>query len=1483
MKMKKKLASGAVLAFAVATTVCAKGEVLVDFAKDGGGYYLMCANFTDPEREPRQMELDERGLTVRFDSAREKRAPWATMGIPAAVGNRVDWNGKFVELVASGVPEGRIKRSCTLDFTDQDGEIFQIHPTSSVVDDDGNLRIAFRIDISLRPHWSRSWGGKVNNEKVDGALRFSSLDFSFLSLEGTGSITLARIEEVEESSVVRTVCSREPIPTDTAYPGAKPFPGAEFLAFQIEPAFSGKAALTLSTESAGEAWRGRKSTYHADVTNGLVRFDTKLPYDSRYEFMRIDCSPDAGSAVKGPFRTVRAEGRFCQTAAEAMRLDVDTKNELHICRDERERPELVVSNPTKVALKWKTVFAGHDYFGRKFSVPFDRKVGAGESVRVPLPWPLPAKGFWHVKAKVTAGDGSVAKKEVAFAYIDRHDQSAPWPREQFKFGMHYHGTLYMPDHVDRTIAAMVACGVKLVRTDYSFMFGDVQRKEGVYDWEKADFLLKKLRDVGMSLDIIIGGTPQWAWDETANWAKSRPSRRTGVRPSRPGLFRDFCEKIARRYGTEIDYYETGNEWDFSPQAVITPDEAIRMQREAYEGVHAGCPDAWVSTPGWAHVATADLEGGTNDVCKGLVEKFARHPEYYDIWALHGHGAVSAYCRQIDDIFLPLKNANPMKRRPWFSNESSQTGAFGEEREVTRTVWEKPLFAWSRGSHDFIWYNLRATGWFDGHEPGFGVITPDYYPRASYAAFAAMTKIFGGLEYDGALYSRRRRHLLRFRGVRTDFAGMVLAVWDEAATAGKVRRVRVKTDAKGAWRSDLMGNRTRLVVKNGVLVVEPLADPQAYILEGATSAEAVDAAELPAEVAPVKTIRSGASGRAADFTLDLLKHVKDYYAANPETTARLWKGPDDHAARIWLDRVPAGVKVRVEVTDDISSPGDRVEALVSEGTTTVAYPVKRIRREGVKDLYETTLPVAAQEFGFDVRIYEDDGAGEDGYLRLVGDSEDAFRVKVLAAEAVSAGAVPVRNPDRDASESDRQTLVPMPRRCVWADGHSSVTNVRCVVDANLPPEGYRLVISPSEVTVASRDEAGAFYARQTIRQLGNPLPCGTIEDCPSFRWRGLMLDEGRHFFGKEVVKRCLDRMAEYKLNVFHWHLTEDQGWRIALDRFPELTRYGAVRPDAVAHGSRGLPSRGDCVLTGMRYGPYFYTSSDISEILSYAKERHIVVVPEVELPGHLQALLAAHPEFSCRGDLPRTPRVNYDISDEVLCVGNDRAVAFMEQVYDEIVKMFPNAHVHIGGDECPRVRWKDCVKCQRRIRDLGLKDEEALQGWVTRHFTDYLAKKGRRAIGWDEVLAGEPSAETVIQCWRDAKFASAAAMKGHDVIVSPVLETYFSVSQGLSDRDPYTYLSPELTLPLEKVYRFDPLRGIDDSVKARVLGAECCLWSECIWNLYDLEWKLLPRLCAFAEALWSAPPAPRDTDDFLRRMNIHRRRLIGRGINCAPLK
>ena len=483
------------------------------------------------------------------------------------------------------------------------------------------------------------------------------------------------------------------------------------------------------------------------------------------------------------------------------------------------------------------------------------------------------------------------------------------------------------------------------------------------------------------------------------------------------------------------------------------------------------------------------------------------------------------------------------------------------------------------------------------------------------------------------------------------------------------------------------------------------------------------------------------------------------------------------------------------------------------------------------------------------------------------------------------------------------LVPAPKEQVWREGTCAYVeaDVRYVRDAALPPEGYRLDITPDGVTVASADDAGAFYARKTLKQLAAgdgggragarpfrngragarpSLPCGTVTDAPAYRWRGFMLDEGRHFMGKETVKALLDQMADHKLNVFHWHLTEDQGWRLDIPRFPELVKYGSVRPESPAHGCRG--TKGDFRGNGQQYGPYFYTAADIREILAYAKERFIMVVPEIEVPGHVRALLAAHPEFACKEGLPRVPCMFNGVQDEVLCAGNDDAIRFMEQVYDEVCKLFPGAYIHIGGDECPKKRWKECPKCQARIKALGLKDEDELQAWVTRHFTDYLAKKGRRTIGWDEILAGNPGTETIVHNWRKPVYGIQAAEKGHDVVVSGLGMTYFSVPQGVAD-DPFTYLSPKMRCTLAKAYSFDPCAGMTETARKHVLGAECCMWSECVWNEYDLAFKLWPRACAFAEAVWTADARPRDFADFARRMAIHRKRLIAAGVNCAPLE
>ena len=968
---------------------------LIDFRELGAACRLMGGTFSDPMSEPQQIDVSEKGVSFRFDSTREARAGnmWATVALPKDVHTLDDWFGNVYELELSGLPSGRVQRNVALDFADDQGEVFQFRPSEAKVDSDGNLHLSYYPSAARLP--KRTWGTKQKNGKVDGRLRLPAMSFYFSSAEGTGEITLRRLVKVARTNKARDVVSIENISTDTTYPGGRPFPGAEELRFKYLPAVTGNLKLVLSTESQGTAAEGRMLTFSAVGTNGVVRFPLGHAFENSYQFMSLEISED-GKKCRPVSAVTEAVGLFRQTESEALRLDVETGNFLHLVRGDDERPFLRIKNPADRPIEWKIRFSLKDYYGRVVEIPFDGSVEAGGSRKVALPWPMPAKGFWRVWAHVSAGDGSESSLVRSFAVIERHDRTPPMADGKFRVGVHYHGTHYLPNELDRSIEALVACGAKFVRTDYSFMFSNVERREGVFDWSKGDDLLHKLRQAGFSLDIIVGGTPGWAWDQTASWAKSTPTpmRRMGVRPARPGLFKGFCKAIAARYGNEIEYYEAGNEWDLSPQSVLTPEEAVRMQRECYEGVKAGCPTAKVATCGWARPASSDLQGDSDLVNKGLVEAMAQHPEYYDVWMLHGHGGPASYYHQIDDILLPLREATPLKARPWMSNESSQTGAFGDDIAVTRTVWQKILFAWSRGSRDYIWYNLRATGWHDGAEPGFGMVSPDYYPRPSYAAFSALTALFHGLDFAGKVYSRKCRHLLLYRGRSRKVDGMVLATWDENATSNAIRSVRIRTDAKNVRVSDMMGNESPVPVQNGVFLARPLPDPVAYILEGATKAEAVDPNELLSALRPDKVIECRDAGRPADFTLAASDYVKDYYAANPLTTERVWKGPTDHSARIWLDRVSAdSVRIRAIVVDDVRTPGDRFEALFwgNDGRMR-SVVLKPVLVAGAEARYDEVVQVPAEAFGFDVRIREDDGDGEDGYLRIVNDSEDPVRVR-----------------------------------------------------------------------------------------------------------------------------------------------------------------------------------------------------------------------------------------------------------------------------------------------------------------------------------------------------------------------------------------------------------------------------------------------------------------------------------------------------------
>ncbi len=483
--------------------------------------------------------------------------------------------------------------------------------------------------------------------------------------------------------------------------------------------------------------------------------------------------------------------------------------------------------------------------------------------------------------------------------------------------------------------------------------------------------------------------------------------------------------------------------------------------------------------------------------------------------------------------------------------------------------------------------------------------------------------------------------------------------------------------------------------------------------------------------------------------------------------------------------------------------------------------------------------------------------------------------------------------REAAEALAAWLRPttgyaLPVKAGWrlfCDSAADITFAAPGRGETFKPEGYALRADPSGARIVAADAAGYFYGAQTLRQLlpnaafggGRAtnlvwrIPGVEIADAPRFVWRGVMLDEGRHFFGRAYVLKLLDQMALHKLNTFHWHLTDDQGWRLAIEKYPRLMEVAAKRAASVTPWDRKSQD-------GKPYGPFFYTRQEIREIVAYAKARHIQIVPEIEMPGHARAALAAYPELSCRG-LPLEPRVMWSIEEEVYCAGNDQTLRFLEGVLDEVVTLFESPFIHIGGDECPKARWKECPKCQARMRQNGLKDEHELQSWFVRHFDRYLAQKGRRLIGWEEILEGGLAPGAAVMSWRGMKGGQDAVALGHDVVMTPKDFCYFDYRQ-FSGNDGYEYIGGLLTL--KKVYAFDPCDGIPAYREPRVLGGQANLWSEYVWGERDAGWKLYPRLCALAEAVWS-PPAKRDFTAFVKRMETHHDRLIRLGVNAAPLQ
>lgn len=462
-------------------------------------------------------------------------------------------------------------------------------------------------------------------------------------------------------------------------------------------------------------------------------------------------------------------------------------------------------------------------------------------------------------------------------------------------------------------------------------------------------------------------------------------------------------------------------------------------------------------------------------------------------------------------------------------------------------------------------------------------------------------------------------------------------------------------------------------------------------------------------------------------------------------------------------------------------------------------------------------------------------------------------------------------------------------CSWniefVDGPLGFSAVKESTNPALCDEAYILEISEEGIFIKAHSDAGAFNAEQTLRQLSlrfcnledNPasetyadtkgkkgryrtkgIPLLRIEDAPAFRWRGFMIDCCRNFYSASFLKKMIDVAALHKLNRFHWHLTDDQGWRLPVPDFPKLTEVAAFRDD---HRFTWDPKKGG-----------FYTEEEIADVVAYAQERHITVVPEIETPGHTVAVLAAYPELGCTGG-PYAVEDRFGIFADVLCAGNDGVLTFFEKVFDTVCRLFPGEYVHIGGDECPRTSWKKCPKCQARMKELGLSEEGELQSWLTVQFARMLEKRGKRPVGWDEVLDGTEKLglpeSLIVQSWRGMEGGQKASGLGHDVVMSPqTAGCYLDAKNYGDDLEPGMHR----VITTRDSYAFSPVTPeMKAEQAAHVLGGQGNLWTELIYAPRIAEYMLYPRLSALSEALWLTE-ADKDFDSFSRRLAVHKQRL-----------
>lgn len=749
------------------------------------------------------------------------------------------------------------------------------------------------------------------------------------------------------------------------------------------PGDGASIAVSLKENSRDKGREQRSVTASAPWFGGETRVPFDLPADADgWHVEKI--SFDTGGVADATFHFLGVDAVTRETPATALRLDIETGNPMRLVRRERgERPALVLRNPTGVTRHWRGEVVAEDFFGAAATSRLDIAIAPGGAERRDFAFPQ-TQGIMFVRARVDC-EGTEATHEARFAVVEAQDATPPQPEGEFRLGVNWHITRYTP--VDRAIttAAAVAIGAKIMRGNFA-TFGTCEPREGEFNWADTDHLVDSLATNGIAIDAILTGFPKWAYGEGGSL--------------RPGALRDYAAVLAARYGTRIAWYELGNEWDMKHTSLP---EALRLLREVHDGVKSACPAAKVIPPGFA--AESSVRHPPAKIRPGFHEGLMTEGQHFcDAHPVHIHSPYREFAGKVD--FLLRWRRERGVTVPWYANETAVSVVRVGERVAAETVWRKILHAWSRGSVDYIWYNLRATGWHPRDpEQGYGLFTADYRPRATAAAFAALSANFRHLASDGVLRDGPRRQVMRFAGSRGGRRLVAIAGWDELARGPMP--IRVATDATEAWTIDLMGNHRPIVVGNNAATWEIGSSPSAIFLADATFAEpnaadlAADAPDPGMQIAPGPDFR-----KAPDLVLRDPEQVFDLWEAVPDKASRTWKWWGDLLAGIFFARGGDGrIRVRVVVEDDIHAPdaanplngdaavlriGDRRVVLFDGGPEGIVTRVKGGKSAFGNHYcgataYEYSFDPSDFGFGpgdeipFNVRVYENDGEGPDGWI------------------------------------------------------------------------------------------------------------------------------------------------------------------------------------------------------------------------------------------------------------------------------------------------------------------------------------------------------------------------------------------------------------------------------------------------------------------------------------------------------------------------